>query len=88
MIIITIISLKLLIIIKTLRIYIFNHFYYIFINFIILNNNIIINFINNKIKFKLKSFIKVINLKVNIEYNILRLLIINYKTYIFKEIFN
>jgi len=54
----------------------------------ILNNNIIINFVNDKIKLELKSFIKVINLKVSIKYNILRLLIIDYKTYIFKEIFN
>ena len=54
----------------------------------ILNNNIIINFVNNKIKLELKSFIKVINLKTSIKYNILRLLIINYKTRIFKRIFN
>ena len=54
----------------------------------ILNNKVIINFVNNKIKLELRSFIKVINLRTNIKYNILRLLIINYKTYIFKEIFN
>jgi len=54
----------------------------------ILNNNIIINFVNNKIKLELKSFIKVINLKASIEYNTLRLLIIDYKTRIFKKMFN
>jgi hypothetical protein len=54
----------------------------------ILNNKVIINFVNNKIKLELKSFIKVINLRTNIKYNILRLLIINYKTRIFKRIFN
>jgi len=54
----------------------------------ILNNNIIINFVNNKIKLKLRSFIKAINLKASIKYNILRLLIVDYKTRVFKGIFN
>ena len=42
----------------------------------ILNNKVIINFVNNKIKLELRSFIKVINLRASIEYNILRLPIV------------
>jgi len=83
-----IINLKFLIINKALKIYLFNPLYYIFIGFIILNNRIIINLINNKIKVELKAFIKIINLRVNIKYNILRLLIVDYKTRILKGIFN
>ena len=54
----------------------------------ILNNRIIINFINNKIKLKLRSFIKIINLKASIKYNILRLLIVGYKTRVLKRMFD
>jgi hypothetical protein len=54
----------------------------------ILNNKVIINLVNDKIKLELKSFIKAINLKASIKYNTLRLLIIGYKTRVFKGIFN
>jgi hypothetical protein len=87
-IIITIINLKLLIINEVLKVYIFNYSCYIFINFMILNNKVVINFINDKIKLKLRSFIKVINLRASIEYNILRLPIVGYKTRVFKRMFN
>ena len=54
----------------------------------ILNNNIIINFINDKIKLELESFIKIIGSGVIIECDILRLLIVGYNTRVFKGIFN
>ena len=73
---------------EALKVYAFNYSYYIFVNFMILNNKAVINFVNDKIKLKLKSFIKAIDLRTSIKYDILRLLIVNYKTYIFKRMFN
>ena len=68
--------------------YIFNYSYYILADFIILDNNAIINLVNDKIKLKLRSFIRVINLRATIEYNTLRLPIVNYKTRVLKRVFN
>ena len=62
---------------KALKVYVFNYSCHIFVNFTILNNSAVINFVNDKIKLELRSFIRIINLKAIIEYSILRLLIVN-----------
>jgi len=83
-----IINLELLEVDKVLKVYAFNHSRHILIDSMILNNKAIINFVNDKIKLELRSFIKAISLRASIKYNTLRLLIINYKTRVFKGIFN
>jgi hypothetical protein len=83
-----IINLKLLTINEALRVYTFNHLCHIFVNSTILNNKAVINLVNDKIKLKLRSFIKVISLKASIKYNTSKLLIIGYKTRVFKRMFN
>jgi hypothetical protein len=54
----------------------------------ILNNRVVINLVNDKIKLEPKSFIKAISLRASIKYNTLRLLIINYKTRVLKGMFD
>jgi hypothetical protein len=57
-------------------------------NSIILDNSAIINLINNKIKLKSRSFIKASGLGVTIKCGTQRLLIISYRTYILRGVFN
>ena len=83
-----IINSELLTVNEALRVYTFNYSRYILVNSMILNNRVVINLVNDKIKLEPKSFIKAINLRASIKYNTLRLLIIDYKTRIFKKIFN
>jgi len=83
-----IINSELLTVNEALRVYTFNHSRYIFADFTILNNKVIINLINDKIKLELRSFIKAINLKTSIKYIILRLLIVGYKTRVLKRMFD
>ena len=54
----------------------------------ILDNGAVINLINNKIKLKPESFIRVTSLEATIKCSTLRLLIIGYRTYILKGVFN
>ena len=54
----------------------------------ILNNNTIINFVNDKIKLELGSFIRIINSGVIIEYGTSRLLIVSHGTRVLKRVFN
>jgi hypothetical protein len=73
---------------KTLGVYAFSQSRHILANSTILNNSAAINLINNKIKLKLRSFIKASGLGVTIKYSTQRLLIISYRTYILKGVFN
>jgi hypothetical protein len=59
-----------------------------FANSTILDNSAIINLINNKTKLKLGLFIKVSSLSTIVKYSTQRLLIISYRTYILREVFN
>ena len=83
-----IINSELLTVNEALRVYTFNHLYYILVNSTILNNKAVINLVNDKIKLELRSFIKAINLKTSIKYIILRLLIVGYKTRVLKRMFD
>ena len=54
----------------------------------ILDNSAVINLVNDKIKLELRSFIRIINSRAIIKYGTLRLLIVGYKTRIFKRVFD
>ena len=83
-----IINPELLIIDKALKVYTFNHLCHIFTDSTILNNRAVINFVNDKMKLELRSFIKAISLRASIEYGTSRLPIVGYKTRVLKRMFD
>ena len=68
--------------------YIFNYSRYILADSTILDNSAVINFVNDKIKLELGSFIRIINSGVIIEYGTSRLLIVSHGTRVLKRVFN
>ena len=83
-----IINLELLEVDKVLKVYAFNHSRHILIDSMILNNKAIINFVNDKIKLELRSFMRITSLRAIIEYGTLRLLIVSHGTRVLKEVFD
>jgi hypothetical protein len=73
---------------ETLGVYAFSQSCYILANSMILDNGAIINLINNKTKLELRSFIKASGLSATIKCGTQRLLIISYRTYMLRGVFN